>query len=69
MDFGFLGVEVIMLLAPVILAVYGLVAFCIVKICKEGVATLSKPAWITIVAVLNLFGSISFLLLGRRRDV
>lgn len=60
--------NIIMLLIPVILIVYSLVAFCVVKILKEGTSNLNKFGWIAIVVVGNLLGSISFLLFGRRRD-
>lgn len=61
--------ELLLLLVPVVLAVYGFVAFCIVKILKEGVANLNKSIWIFIVSVANLFGCIAYLLFGRRRDI
>ena len=61
--------ELIKLFLPLIIIQYGLAAFCIVKIVKEGVANLNKWAWILIVLLINLIGSILFLSVGRRKDI
>ncbi len=61
-------VENLLLLLPIFIIVYSLVAFCIVKIFKEGVSNLNKWVWFFIVLIGNLTGSIVFLLIGRRRD-
>lgn len=65
----FLTPEVLAMIIPVFIAVYGLVAFCIFKIVREGVANLNKAFWIVIVIVTHLLGCIAFLILGRRRDL
>ncbi len=65
----FLTPEVLAMIIPVIIAVYSLVAFCIFKIAKEGVANLNKALWIVIVIVMHLLGCIAFLIFGRRRDL
>jgi hypothetical protein len=66
---NFLTTEVLMVLVPVLFAEFCLIAFCIYKIFKEGVANLNKWAWLAIVVFGNLIGSIAFLLAGRRRDL
>lgn len=55
-------------LIPIALFQYGLAIFCAVKIIKEGVANLSKLAWLIIIFLVNIIGPIAFLLVGRRRD-
>ncbi len=61
------SVELLIALSPLIVIVYGLVAFCIVKIFKEGVANLNKWIWLAIVVIANLVGSIVFLMVGRKK--
>ena len=56
------------LLIPVIILDFGLKIYCIVKIFTEGVANLSKWGWFFIVLLVNLFGSIAFLIAGRKKD-
>lgn len=61
--------EYLLILIPYIVLEVSLKGFCIWKICKEGVGNLSKGAWLVIVLIVNLFGPILFLMLGRRRDL
>lgn len=67
MNFDFV-LENILLLAPLIVIEFSLVIFCIFKIFRQGTANLNKWAWLGIVVVGSLVGSIIFLLVGRRRD-
>jgi hypothetical protein len=63
-----LSTELILLLIPFILVQYGLMFFCIFKVLKEGVENLSKPAWLIILLLGGLVGSVTFLLIGRKKD-
>lgn len=58
----------LVLLLPLLGIQLGLMIFCIVKIVKEGVGNLTKTAWLIIVIVINLFGPILYLIVGRKRD-
>lgn len=58
----------LVLLLPLLAIQLGLMIFCIVKIVKEGVGNLTKTAWLLIVIVINLFGPILYLIVGRKRD-
>lgn len=61
-------IEYIAVLLPLAVIQIGLMIFCLVKINKEGVGNLSKLAWILIVIFINLFGSILYLVVGRKKD-
>lgn len=63
-----LSTELILLLIPFILLQYGLMIFCIFKILKDDVENLNKGAWLVIVILGGLIGSVSFLLIGRKKD-
>lgn len=65
----FLTPEVVAVILPILIAEIILIAFCIFKIVKEGVANLNKALWIVIVIATNLLGCIAFLMFGRRRDL
>lgn len=58
----------IMILLPILILQLGLMIFCIVKILRDGVENLSKPAWMVIVILCNLLGAVLFLIVGRKRD-
>jgi len=60
--------DMILLILPLAVLQYGLAAYCIVKIVREGVANLTRWAWILICLFANLVGPLTFLLIGRRRD-
>jgi hypothetical protein len=66
---SFLTPEMVAILIPILIAEVMLIAFCVVKILKEGVANLNKGLWLVIVVVTNLVGCIAFLIFGRRRDL
>ena len=61
--------EMLLMLLPLFAIQLGLSLYCIVKIVKEGVANLNKPAWILISLLVNLIGPITFLIVGRRKDL
>jgi hypothetical protein len=60
--------QIIAMVAPLAALELGLAIFCVVKIVKEGTANLNKAAWCLIVCLVNIFGPIAFLLIGKRRD-
>jgi hypothetical protein len=57
--------EILMYLAPLIVIQFILIVVCIRSIIKEEVNYLPKWAWALI--VFNLFGSIIYLIVGRKR--
>jgi len=61
--------ENLMVILPLLVVQLGLMIFCVIKILKEGVENLSKGAWLAIVIVINLFGPILYLTVGRKRDI
>jgi hypothetical protein len=61
--------EYILLIIPLVLLELSLKIFCLVKLFKEGSANLSKGLWLVIILLVNFFGPILFLTVGRRRDV
>jgi hypothetical protein len=61
--------EMMIMLLPLIAIQLGLIIYCVTKILKEGVENLNKWAWIAICIFLNLIGPITFLIVGRKRDV
>jgi hypothetical protein len=60
--------QVIAIASPLVALELGLAIYCVVKIVKEGTANLNKVAWCLIVCLVNIFGPIAFLLVGKRRD-
>ncbi|MTI47500.1 PLDc N-terminal domain-containing protein [Sporosalibacterium faouarense] len=64
---GLTTLQIIKLLLPLLVLEFGLKILCITLILKNGVRNLSKIAWIIIVLMISTFGSIAFLLVGRRR--
>lgn len=61
--------QLLSLIFPILAIQLFLMVFCIRKIIKEGVANLNKWAWIGIVAVGNITGSLAFLIAGRMKDI
>ena len=64
-----LVMEYILLIIPLVLLELSLKVFSIVKLIKEGPANLSKVLWMLIILLVNFFGPILFLTVGRRRDI
>lgn len=60
--------EMLLMVLPLILIHLGLATYCIVDILKKGTQYLNATAWIFIVLIINLFGPIAYLLVGRRKD-
>ncbi len=61
--------EYFLVILPLVLLEFSLKGFCLWKLFKEGSANLSKGLWTLIILVVNFFGPILFLTLGRRRDL
>ncbi|PKM67990.1 MAG: hypothetical protein CVU95_04915 [Firmicutes bacterium HGW-Firmicutes-2] len=61
--------EMFIMLLPLVAIQLGLTIYCVIKIMKEGVENLNKWAWIAICIFLNLIGPITFLIVGRKRDI
>jgi len=57
------------LASPLIALQLGLAVFCTVKILREGTANLNKIAWCLIVGLVNIFGPLAFLMVGKRKDI
>ena len=58
--------QLILMLLPIILLEAGLKVFCIVKALRYGVRNLSKGVWVLLILLVSTFGSIAFLLFGRK---
>lgn len=61
--------ELILMLLSVIVLQLGLAVYCAVKILTEGVQNLNRWVWLLICLFINLIGPITFLLVGRKRDL
>lgn len=53
---------------PILMIHFSLMIFCIFKISREGVGTLNKVLWLIIVIAIQIFGSVMFLVFGRKED-
>lgn len=61
--------EYFLVILPLVILEFSLKGFCFWKLFKEGPANLSKGLWTLIILLVNFFGPILFLTLGRRRDL
>jgi hypothetical protein len=68
MAINFIG-EYFWVILPLVILEFSLKGFCLWKLFKEGPENLSKGLWALIILVVNFFGPILFLSLGRRRDL
>ena len=59
--------ELILMILPLVAIDLSLKVYCIVKIFTEGVENLNRWAWLAICLMFTLFGSIAFLVAGRKR--
>jgi len=66
-DFN-LSTELLLLILPLIVIQYGLAIYCAVKIFREGVQNLNKWIWLVICFGISMIGSITFLIVGRKRE-
>jgi hypothetical protein len=55
-------------LIPIVLIQYGLMIFALVLVIKNEVNYLPKWGWILIIVLINLIGSIVFLIIGRKKE-
>ncbi|QVK20527.1 PLDc N-terminal domain-containing protein [Mycoplasmatota bacterium] len=60
-------IEIILLLSPIIIINYVMVIYCIIDVLKEErtVKGGKKIIWILLIALLNPFGWLLYLLIGR----
>lgn len=63
-----LTLDLVIMLLPLIALQVGLAVYCVLKIVKEGVQNLNKWAWAAICIFVNLFGPITFLIVGRKKE-
>ncbi len=61
-----MDLDLIKMLMPLIILNYTLAAFCLWMIITKGVRNLNKVIWSLIVIFVNGFGSILFLIFGRK---
>ena len=59
--------ELLIMVSPLIAIQLGLAVYCVIKICKEGVANLNRWSWILICLFVNIIRSIAFLIIGRKK--
>lgn len=59
-------IEVLKLIWPLLVIELGIRVYCIVLIWHNGVRNLNQWAWTAIIAIVNLFGWVGFLTLGRK---
>lgn len=61
--------KMILLLMPILLVEFALKIYCCVKLYKkEYVKTLNKPAWFFLIILINLLGSIAYLMFEERHE-
>ncbi len=60
--------EYMMIILPLIVLEFSLKGYCYWKLFKEGSANLNKGLW-SLIILINLFGPILFLTVGRRREM
>ncbi|HBQ64131.1 MAG TPA: hypothetical protein DD727_04250 [Clostridiales bacterium] len=58
--------EILLLVVPLVLLHYGLAVYCIVDILRNGPKNLNRTAWILLVLLFQFFGSVAYLLAGRK---
>lgn len=63
-----LTTDLMLMLLPLVVIQIALAIYCAVKIFNEGVQNLNKWAWLTICLLVNLFGPITFLIMGRKKE-
>ena len=61
--------EIILALIPVAVLNYSLAAYCLVRLFRGGKPNyLPKAAWAVIILIVQIFGSVAYLLLGKSND-
>jgi hypothetical protein len=60
--------KILPFLIPVLLIQYSLMVFALVLAIKNEVNYLPKWGWILIIVLINLIGSIVFLIIGRKKE-
>jgi energy-coupling factor transporter transmembrane protein EcfT len=62
------SIEILKLLAPLLIAYFALVIFCLIKLRRDKVRHFPKWAWALIIIGISTFGPLLYLFLGRERD-
>lgn len=65
---GMSNAEIFRLVLPIIIIQLGLIIFCLYRLTKDRVKFLPKWGWVLIIILINLFGPIIYLLIGRERE-
>ena len=61
--------EMILALLPVVILNYSLAVYCLIRLFREGKPNyLPKAAWVVIILIVQIFGSVAYLLLGKSND-
>ena len=60
--------KILPFLIPILLIQYSLMVFALVLVVKNEVNYLPKWGWILIIVLINLIGSIVFLIIGRKKE-
>ena len=60
--------ELLKLLAPLIVAEVALKTYCLVALARTEPRALPRWAWALIILIVSAFGSIAYLIFGRKRD-
>lgn len=60
--------KILPFLIPILLIQYSLMVFALVLVIKNEVNYLPKWGWILIIVLINLIGSIVFLIIGRKKE-
>ena len=60
--------ELLKLLAPLIVAEVALKIYCLVLLTRTEPRALPRWAWAIIILAITAFGSIAYLIFGRKRD-
>jgi hypothetical protein len=65
---GMTTIEIIKLLAPIIIIQLVLIVFTLFRLTRDKVKYLPKWGWALVIILINLFGPIIYLIIGRERD-
>ncbi len=60
--------DLLVMIIPLLLLQFGLIAFALYHWVKYGCKNLSKPIWLIIILLVNTAGPIAFILFGREQN-
>ena len=67
MNLSDISMDTILMLLPLVALQLGLAIYCAVLIFKEGVQNLNRWIWLAICLLGSLIGSVTFLIVGRKK--